>query len=220
MAERLSQEAIPTIRFHHLRLWGEFVEKYSEALGDMYPWNLSGESRQKAGMFISDYAYAHTDAEVSVRDHYEELTLNKIGQKDLKYIYDLIGSTQADFDRVLEKRIEVFAEIFNRVSGNKNSLIILNTEPDGICDSCAVGLHCRRTFFQEIVRSDKDFSYMHVLQTLMEQGFGKGPNEVIGKRGRDIMFINGETLFNPEFHKRIADEYRKIIEDGWMAGGS
>jgi len=220
MAERLPQAETPVIRFHHIGLWDEFVEKYTEALGGIYPWDLSGENYRKAESFIFDHVRACANTEVHAREYFEELSLTggRSSREDLEYLYDIIGSTQADFDEVLEKRTKAFTKIFAAVSNNKNNLIILNTEPDDICGSCAIGLHCNRTFIQKVIRSDRDFIYMRIMQKLINRyGLG-GPLDRggVGRLGKDEMYISGETLFNREFHRLVSSEIIKVYKEAWM----
>jgi hypothetical protein len=219
MVERLSQTETPTIRFHHLGLWGFFVRDYTEAFGGLKPWELSAIDRGRARSFISNFVTEDAKDDLGIRGYFEELTVtDKCGQKDLAYLRDLIGTTSEEFEAVRVRRIATFNKIFDAVSMGENSTVILNTAPDDFCRSCAVGKHCERRLAQKIFKFDKDFTYMKILRKMIRTG---KPQEYSGREmirwgGKDMIYIKGRALFDYGFHQYLLSEIFEINKEAWM----
>lgn len=221
MSERLGGNVFPTIRFHHLRLWADVFRKYSETFGEIKPWEIAALDSGKLGDFVRDFSREFTEGEINAKHYLEELSLTeRWSKKDLAYMQDVIGTTQNQFDEVDFKRTVSFGRIVDFVSQSKDNLILLTTEPDDFCMSCAVGRHCNRNALQKIVRDDKDFMYMRALRRLIKgrqltSFYNRG---LIGQLGRDTMFIKAEVLFDPDFHKALSDEIVRVYKEAWMPG--
>lgn len=195
-----------SIRFHHLELWNVVVREYFKHFGKM-PWELSGDERPKVNTFTREFASMITEQEIDKLNEYEEA--NTPSQNSpLRYLYDVIGDDEEDFKMVSKNRADALNAIFRKLFTGGDSRILLTMEPDGICGACAVGSHCLGTDKGKVEKPHRDHFYKEAVIYFATNKYSEvRPEEKISVEGEGI-YITGELLFDPEFHKMLGDRVK------------
>ena len=179
------QERALSIRFHHLDLWGDFISSFIERFGNRRPWEMTESEFEKVGNFVKEYLKREIDTEVTVRNYSEKIYVEdpKMG-RDFNYLHDMVGESEESHKNVLAGRIAYYTKIIDMAFFDNEFRIKLSRSPDDYRRSCAIGKHCKKTFFQKF-RLDRDMIYKKVLEE---------------------NHITTGQLFDPEFYKALQEE--------------
>ena len=188
-------------------LMGEFVLAYTKNFSDKKPWEMRADDRGEVLKFINDFARMDVERDFREKEYLKsEQSLNPRIEERLEYYHDLIGFDDKDYQKVLAGRIEYFVGIFMTASKGKDEMISLSIEEDGYCRACAIGSHCKRTNLQKVLKTDKDYEYLHYLS-----GFSKNGLTKVG----DGLYITAELLFDSSFHSFLRGERIRVIAQAY-----
>ncbi|HJY98439.1 MAG TPA: hypothetical protein VJ227_01855 [Patescibacteria group bacterium] len=194
MAERLffrgrEKKLGPSIRYHHLDLWGDFVKDYIKHFDGKKPWEMTSEEFDAVEPFIRVYLGKEMKSEIAAKSKFEHAILdNRDMRQDYRYLVDLLGNNEDRYEQVLSRRIAYFSHIVDIAHLSEDLPVALLWEtPDEYCDSCAIGKHCKVPVWRSFLPT-RDTVYRRVL----------------GRKS-----ITTSELFDPEFYETIKLESKR-----------
>lgn len=210
MHERLSQPEL-AVRFHHLEFWRDVVIKYEQDFGELAPWQVSGNPVLSSNIssFIDRFVRKDVQAEINVQRFLEDTSLpTREMRNSLRYLYDCIGKSEADYQRVIDLKMKTLTKIFDAARQTPGALVELTFSPDDLCKACAVGKHCKAPFINKITKLNKDYFYRDAVINLMNTGAIDGYKKQgqIRKNPRGEISLTVRVLFDPAFHSMVLDE--------------
>lgn len=189
------------IRFHHLEFFHYFAREYLKEFENRKPWEISQNENAKVERFTCDFLGKKMSEEAKAQT--QAITNGIFGRADANYFEDVIGKTKSQQDLVTVGRCDYLISIFNAVRSNPDSFIKVNTEKDGICNSCIAGSHCKEQvpFFVKIF-FDEDYIIASSLNKLLKL---KTPNIYVDSviKIKEEYLIKSRLLFNLDFYRDL-----------------
>lgn len=105
----------------------------------------------------------------------------------MRFSKDIVGSDQKSHEAVLAGRTAFFTRIIDIAYLDRQFRFNLSSSPDGYCRSCAIGNHCKKTFFHNF-SLNRDLIYKRIL---------------------GVDYVTAEQLFDPEFYKLLGSEAKR-----------
>lgn len=81
------RERAPSIRYHHLDLWGDFVSSFSREFEGKKPWEMNDVKFGEVGNFIEKYLKKEIDTEAWVIQSFGRVSLEDF---DMKRNYEIL----------------------------------------------------------------------------------------------------------------------------------
>lgn len=208
----------PKIRFHHLSDWAVLVDYYHSRFSKSL-WNCDPSELKSALTGIKRKSERLSGGLVEAYNWFAEtrvpLEKELYKQKQLKYLRDVVGVSDQSHKKVVKSWSQSQLDIIGSIAKDKNTKILISDQKDGICDSCAIGSHCKDTIFTGSF-FDRDDAYQLVVLDLLKHDFWKkrGGFEVLDN---NYVILSGQILFDKKFlsvvEKNVSIRFPYLFKD-------